>query len=45
MNKQRGATFTVSQYLLILLIAAGVASGATSLWLSAHRTLEISCGS
>jgi hypothetical protein len=38
--KSRGATFTVSQFLLILLIGAGLASAATSLYLSAHRTIS-----
>jgi hypothetical protein len=43
MNKQLGASFTVRGYLVILLIAAGLASAATSLWLSAHRAIEFSC--
>ena len=38
---QRGATFTVSRYLLILLIVVGLASAATSLWLSAHRNIVV----
>jgi len=41
MNKQLGASFTVRGYLLILLIAAGAASAATNLWLSAHRVIAV----
>jgi hypothetical protein len=39
MNKQ----YAVRGYLLALLIAASIASGATSFWLAAHHTINFSC--
>lgn len=45
MIKQLGASFTVKGYLLMLLIAAGAASGAGNVWMGMHHNivLEISC--
>jgi len=40
---EHGGMVTVHGFLVMLLIAAGVASGATSLWLAANRTIEFSC--
>lgn len=43
MNRQAGGKVTISLYLVLILSGAGLLSGATSLWLSAHRMIEVSC--